>query len=163
MLRVPGLVRPGSVETITLARHEVPYLQGHDSLRWTVRPEIMPSDQVRRFSRYFGDELRERLLRRRDLDLMELVNAYPGCLVEAVAVAADSYTGSRSVVQAIFGINDFRIGRFVDDTCDHTGVLRVGADDDELVDLRREHVDPSGRYIHGGGGGEEEEEEEEEE
>jgi hypothetical protein len=127
-LHAPGLVKKGVTENITLREFRVPEFSGRKDYRLTVRPE--GATALTPYYKYLPLEIVEQHRQGGRIDLKALVECGQDWRIQAFVTGYDAYSSSVGFAKGEYRIEAFRTGRFLEDSCDHTGVLHETEDGD---------------------------------
>jgi hypothetical protein len=129
-IHLPGLVRHGSVETLTLLKSENPSLG--INVRYRIQPGRMPQDTKDRYLSYFPAYLAKSISHGQTVDLDEFFKIYEGAFLRVSASATDSFSGANGFVRETYYADSMRAGRFAGGrSCEHSGLLEEPEDRDD--------------------------------
>lgn len=134
-IHLPGLVKAGSVETLSLHKFENPSLG--KNIRYRIQPGHMPQDTRRRYLNYLPQHIAVPIRNGNVVDLGEFFKLYKGAFLKVSATAIDSFSGASGFVQIKYYVESVRIGGFVGGrSCEHSGIFEEKDSEDENAQSR---------------------------
>jgi hypothetical protein len=138
-LRVPSLIRAGSIENLDVQEpFSSPMIRGHNAVRWRIRAELIPPAVIDRYRSYLPAPFTAAVDAGGSIPLEEIFFHGDVRLV-VFAFATDARTGSRRFSTWEYDVSAIREGRFTPDG-GNTGVVDEGADTEAARRIREEHT-----------------------
>jgi hypothetical protein len=126
---IPGLVRRGTIEVLTLDERSYPVVRARKYMRLRIEPGRMPEQTRTAYSSYFAPSMRAALESGQSIDLEQFLALRAESELRVYVSATDSLSGARSFVPREYSQGDIRVGRFREFSFEQTGVLEDDRDE----------------------------------